>query len=46
MGKTLTGQMCESMINMFNGGWDEDHQKCIDEDAKRLINKNKQYVSK
>ena len=44
--KSELGEMCEAMINIFNGGWDEEHQKSIDEEAKRLINKNKQYVSK
>tara|TARA_R110000764_G_scaffold29681_3_gene69403 strand:+ start:194 stop:568 length:375 start_codon:yes stop_codon:yes gene_type:complete len=43
--KSELGEMCEAMINMFNGGWDEEHQKCIDEESNRLINKNKQYVS-
>lgn len=44
--KSELGEMCEAMISMFNGGFDEEHQKAIDEDANRLINKNKQYVSK
>ena len=44
--KSELGEMCEAMINIFNGGWDDEHQKCIDEESKRLINKNKQYVSK
>ena len=44
--KSELGEMCEAMINIFNGGFDEEHQKVIDEDVNRLINKNKQYVSK
>ena len=44
--KSELGEMCEAMINTFNGGWDEEHQKAIDEETNRLINKNKQYVSK
>ena len=39
------GEMCEAMIYMFNGGWDDEHQKCIDKEVNRLINKNKQHVS-
>ena len=38
------GEMCLSMINMFNGGWDEEHQGMIDDEARRLIDKNKHYI--
>ena len=38
------GEMCQAMSNMFNGGWDEEHQGMIDDEARRLIDKNKHYI--
>ena len=38
------GEMCQALIYRFNGGWDEEHQGMIDDEARRLIYKNKHYI--
>ena len=38
------GEMCQALINRFNGGWDEEQQGMIDDEARRLIDKNKHYI--
>jgi uncharacterized protein YhaN len=45
--KALEGElseMCQAMIQLFNGGWDEEAQESIDDEARRLMDKNKHYI--
>jgi hypothetical protein len=45
--KVLEGElseMCQAMIQLFNGGWGEEAQELIDDEARRLMDKNKHYI--
>lgn len=40
------GEMCQAMIDMFNGGWDDECQRILDDEFRTLIDKNKRYIKK
>jgi hypothetical protein len=44
--KKELGDMCQVMINMFNGGWDEEQQRDIDNAARAIIRKNDKHIIK